>query len=248
MPAGIGEDERGPHRGCRRSRRPDQDCAVPGAAHRPRQPALRPPHPDVDWGNVPLAMPRHPSRPTAGGVTPACWPGSPPSGPPAPVRTSYCRHRRPRPACSPRAAGAMALGGTGACPPAPPPRWHSLTHSYAELLSAADAPRPGRGLRGRGGLPRSLRVPAGGHGLRLPRTWPRRCAGILDGEESPGVSVSREGCWSKPRLAFVFPGQGAQWAGMGKTLLATDRHVHRDTATVRRGDPPPWRLVAAARR
>src|SRR5579872_1010219 len=47
-----------------------------------------------------------------------------------------------------------------------------------------------------------------------------RCLDMyLSGEDVPGVYTGRKEQGSKPQLVFVFPGQGAQWIGMGRYLL-----------------------------
>ncbi len=42
---------------------------------------------------------------------------------------------------------------------------------------------------------------------------------FLRGEDVPGVYAGRKEQGNKPQLVFVFPGQGAQWIGMGRQLL-----------------------------
>jgi acyl transferase domain-containing protein/NAD(P)-dependent dehydrogenase (short-subunit alcohol dehydrogenase family)/acyl carrier protein len=45
---------------------------------------------------------------------------------------------------------------------------------------------------------------------------------LLDEEPRPGVALGHAVAESRPRIAFVFPGNGWQWQGMGRELLATE--------------------------
>ncbi|HEX3650749.1 MAG TPA: acyltransferase domain-containing protein, partial [Pseudonocardiaceae bacterium] len=44
---------------------------------------------------------------------------------------------------------------------------------------------------------------------------------FADGQPAPGVVIGEQPIRDTPRIAFVFPGQGARWAGTGRELLAT---------------------------
>jgi myxalamid-type polyketide synthase MxaE and MxaD len=47
-----------------------------------------------------------------------------------------------------------------------------------------------------------------------------RLEAFLRGESVPGLASGRVRSGSPPKVAFVFPGQGSQWLGMGRQLLA----------------------------
>ncbi|CAM3657917.1 type I polyketide synthase [Nocardiopsis rhodophaea] len=50
---------------------------------------------------------------------------------------------------------------------------------------------------------------------------------LAAGEEVPDGGVGRAPCGEDRKVAFVFPGQGSQWIGMGQRLLATDAAFRR---------------------
>jgi acyl transferase domain-containing protein/acyl carrier protein len=45
---------------------------------------------------------------------------------------------------------------------------------------------------------------------------------FLQGEERPGLATGRVAASGAPGVVFVFPGQGSQWLGMGRDLLASE--------------------------
>ncbi|WP_433928151.1 type I polyketide synthase [Sorangium cellulosum] len=47
-------------------------------------------------------------------------------------------------------------------------------------------------------------------------------AALASGASRPGIAKGRANPASRTRLAFVFSGQGSQWVGMGRALLATE--------------------------
>lgn len=43
---------------------------------------------------------------------------------------------------------------------------------------------------------------------------------FLADKARPGTTASPDGGWTRPRIVFVYPGQGSHWHGMGRELLA----------------------------
>jgi len=64
------------------------------------------------------------------------------------------------------------------------------------------------------------------HRLALVARSPAEAAAALDaflrGEPHPGLTVGRKAPGGRPKVAFVFAGQGPQWRGMGRDLLARE--------------------------
>jgi len=70
-------------------------------------------------------------------------------------------------------------------------------------------------------------------------------ASFLNGEPRPEVIVSDEEGVIQPKVVFVFPGQGAQWLGMGRQLLAAEPVFARSLAQCEQAMRPwvTWSLV-----
>jgi len=69
---------------------------------------------------------------------------------------------------------------------------------------------------------------------------------FLRGEVRPGLSAGRTLSGRRRKLVFVFPGQGAQWLGMGRTLLERDAVFRQVVERCDRAMRPygDWSLVA----
>ncbi|MFJ8746005.1 acyltransferase domain-containing protein [Embleya sp. NPDC127516] len=184
----------------------------------PGNPYFTAPRPDIDWDSAPFEMPRHSVELKGGGARLLAGVtsfGASGTGAHLVLSTPPPRHR-PTPGREARGASAvLALSARSRA------ALDSLTRSYAELLAAPDAPPLAEVCAAaaayRDHYEYRLAVTA-----RNSKDTSEALHRHLGGGESPQVSVSAEGCWSHPRLVFVFPGQGAQWADMGKSLLAAD--------------------------
>jgi phthiocerol/phenolphthiocerol synthesis type-I polyketide synthase C len=60
-----------------------------------------------------------------------------------------------------------------------------------------------------------------GLAIREPAAGAAALSGFLDGESGPGLEVGIAAA-SPPAIVFVFPGQGSQWLGMGRSLLRSE--------------------------
>lgn len=56
-------------------------------------------------------------------------------------------------------------------------------------------------------------------------------AAVAAGTSAPGLHTGHAAPGFRPQVAFLFPGQGAQWAGMGRELAETEPVVARALAT-----------------
>ncbi len=69
------------------------------------------------------------------------------------------------------------------------------------------------------------------------------------GREHTGAVSSVDGSWRRPQVVFVFPGQGSQWHGMGRELLAVNpafgESMEACDAVIR--DHAGWSLIDALR-
>ncbi|MGA5461004.1 type I polyketide synthase [Streptomyces cellulosae] len=182
---------------------------------------LNNPNPAVDWDNLPLTVPTRATpmperdRPAIAGVSSFGFSGTnahlvleaaPEPAAPAPdaqtpaARSELLVLSALTPEALTDAARAMAdhLDGPGA--------QHSLrdiAHSSALRRTTHDA---------------RLALPADSHAEAA-----AALRGFADGENEPGLSFSAyTDSEAAPRIAFVFPGQGSQWPGMGRELLDSE--------------------------
>ncbi|MGK5530462.1 beta-ketoacyl synthase N-terminal-like domain-containing protein [Streptomyces sp. URMC 129] len=184
----------------------------------PGNPRLTRLNPAIDWDRAPLALPREPVRlpgdgpPLVAGVNSfgatgtnahlvlESWQPSEAPAPPPPGRAEVL-------ALSARTADAL----------------RELAHAYAESLDtgAGDGPPPAlaavcAGATGRRSFEHRLAVVAAGSG-DMARSLRDVAAGRPTG---PAARLSpAKPAGNSPRVVFVFPGQGSQWAGMGRELL-----------------------------
>ncbi|MFD9476267.1 type I polyketide synthase [Streptomyces nojiriensis] len=193
----------------------------------PGNSGLSEPNPAVDWDGAPILLPRRAvslsesGHPLLAGVTSfgasgtgvhlvlSSAPASRPAHPSQPGRPSQpAKGGADGPAILPVSARSAAA-------------LTALAERYADLLDSGDAPPLAE-------LCAAAATRRDHHEYRLAltaRTHSSLAEGLrahLAGEERPGVAASASGCWSPPRIVFVFPGQGSQWAGMGRKLLARE--------------------------
>lgn len=110
-----------------------------------------------------------------------------------------------------------------------PAALHTLAESYRQFLSSAEA--AAIPLRDLGYTLARCRTH---HEHRLSLAATDRQAAIrqlntyLEGASEAGVTWSRDGAEPARKIVFVFPGQGSQWVGMGRRLMAQEplfRHM-----------------------
>jgi acyl transferase domain-containing protein len=76
---------------------------------------------------------------------------------------------------------------------------------------------------------------------------PYRSFAVTDGLATPIFSGSSRAPKALPEVIFVFTGQGAQWATMGKSLMTSFPSVVRDfdlmnDALSKLPEPPSWKI------
>ncbi|HEU4539365.1 MAG TPA: type I polyketide synthase, partial [Polyangiaceae bacterium] len=96
----------------------------------------------------------------------------------------------------------------------------ALAGRYAEWLRGPGASMPLEAIartasRGRSHHPHRLALVASSH-----EQLAAQLAAFAAGEVPPGASTGVVPAGARAKVAFVFPGQGSQWLGMGRSLLA----------------------------
>ncbi|TWD12858.1 acyl transferase domain-containing protein [Streptomyces sp. T12] len=187
---------------------------------------LNNPNPAVDWDNLPLTVPTQTTpmptqdRPAIAGVSSFGFSGTNAhlvlEAAPAPAA--------PAPDTQTPAARSELLTLSALTPEA-------LTDTARAMADHLDGPGAQHSLRD---IAHSLALRRTTHDARLalPVDSHAEAAaalrGFADGENEPGLSFSDyTDPEAAPRIAFVFPGQGSQWPGMGRELLETEPVFHQ---------------------
>jgi acyl transferase domain-containing protein len=183
----------------------------------PGNPLLARPTPAIDWDTAPLRLHAEPvALPNAGrllagvnsygasGSNAHVVLGTAPE-PPVGLREQPDADRPGILAVSARSAAALRV----------------LAARYADLLDPADGDAPplhevcAAAATRRDHLERRLALSAGSaSGMAS------ALRDFLAGKERPHTTASPDGGSTRPRIVFVFPGQGSHWHGMGRELLA----------------------------
>ena len=189
-------------------------------AHRqvPPQPWFRTPNPNLDWTRLRLRVPTAPTPlPAAEDAGDGPYAGLSSFGASgtnlhlvlgaAPPRTRHEVPTRPHELFVLSAASQTAL--------------RALAARYADWLGAGQAPPPAAlghaAALGRAHLPHRLATVAASTGeLRA------RLGDFAAGRRTPGLSHGRAAATRRLKVAFLFPGQGSQYPGMGRELYAAE--------------------------
>ncbi|MFG2138615.1 acyltransferase domain-containing protein [Streptomyces sp. NPDC048650] len=180
----------------------------------PALPFLEVPTSAVDWGRVPLRLPRERVELPPVGRLLAGINSFGATGTNAHVVLATApEHVAATPDPGPEAPCLLALSARSA------ESLRTLAERYGELLSAPGAP-PLREVCAAAATRRSHYE----YRLAVAGRTAVEVAAALDvfahGQDHPGVAASEGPASARPRIVFVFSGQGAQWSGMGRELLA----------------------------
>ncbi len=181
----------------------------------PRLPFLGELTAELDWGKVPLTLPRGEIELPREGQLLAGVNSFGASG----ANVHVVLRSAPGPTVGARRTKAREGGSLLLLSARSPEALRALATEYAELLRSSGAP-PLHELCAAAVTRRDH------HECRLALTARSAYAmadaldDFLAGRERPGTAAAVDGVPPRPRIVFVFPGQGAQWAGMGRELLA----------------------------
>ena len=216
-----------------------QDRARAAAPRDPAQPPLRGAQPAGRLPEQPVLRQRRAAAVEPGPGGTRASPASPASAPAAPTRTSSSRRRR-------RATPSSPSRAARSCSPS---RRRSGRRSTRRPQRARRAPaRPPRARPRRRRLhparrPQAVRASARRGRRRRRQRPPTR----LDGRRAAGRrSPARRG--DEPSVVFMFPGGGAQYAGMGRELYETRAGLPGGHRRVRRARCSPQPRHRSARR
>nr|WP_127891569.1 type I polyketide synthase [Streptomyces sp. S10(2018)] len=191
---------------------------------------LKNPSPVVDWANLPLSVPTRATplperdRPAIAGVSSFGFSGTNAHL----VLEAAPEQRTDAPDTRPQDARSELLVLSALSPEA-------LADAARTMADHLEGPGAQKGLRD---IAHSAALRRTSHDARLalPVESHAEAAaalrGFADGENEPGLSFSDyTDPETAPRVAFVFPGQGSQWPGMGRELLDSEpvfRQAMRD--------------------
>ncbi|MFI8489512.1 type I polyketide synthase [Streptomyces rubrogriseus] len=186
---------------------------------------LKNPNPAVDWANLPLAVPTHATplpqrdRPAIAGVSSFGFSGT---------NAHLVLEAAPEPRTTARDTAPDARSELLVLSALSPEALSEAARSMADHLEGPGARQKLRDIAHSAALRRTphdarLALPVQSHAEAA-----AALRGFADGDNEPGLSFSDyTDSEATPRVAFVFPGQGSQWPGMGRELLNSEPVFHQ---------------------